>query len=128
MSLQLTVVTPEGEAYRDQVTRVVLPGSEGDFGVLEGHERFLAPLRIGELEIQSPGDTLYAAISGGFADVSAEEVVVLAETCELAHDIDMARAERAHARARARLEEDAEAHRAAFQRATVRIQVARRLL
>ena len=51
MSLELTIVTPEGETFSGEVEQVVLPGSEGDFGVLEGHERFLSPLNHGALEI-----------------------------------------------------------------------------
>ena len=51
MSVELVIVTPSGEAYRGEVERVVLPGSEGDFGVLEGHERFLCSLRTGEIQL-----------------------------------------------------------------------------
>jgi F0F1-type ATP synthase epsilon subunit len=47
VSLELVIVTPTGEVYHGPVATVVLPGTEGDFGVLPGHERFLAPLRIG---------------------------------------------------------------------------------
>ena len=52
MPFDLTIVTPEGEAYRGSVERVVLPGSEGEFGVLANHERFLSPLRVGPVEIR----------------------------------------------------------------------------
>jgi F-type H+-transporting ATPase subunit epsilon len=91
MALQLTVVTPEGQAYEGEVEQVVLPGSEGDFGVLEQHERFLAALRPGALEIHTPGSgTLWAAMSDGFADVNAELVTVLVSRCDLAADIDTA--------------------------------------
>lgn len=99
MGTMLTIVTPQGERYRDTVDTVVLPGSEGDFGVLPEHERYLTPLRVGEVEIRAGGDTLFAAIGGGFAEVQAESVTVLVESCELAHDIDTARAELAVARA-----------------------------
>jgi F-type H+-transporting ATPase subunit epsilon len=134
MPFDLTIVTPHGEAYQGRVQTVVLPGSEGDFGVLEGHERFLSPLRIGELEIRVSDRNTYAAISGGFADVLGERVVVLADTCELASDIDVARAERARERAEAALRglrseaENAEfrLQRAALERAVVRIQTAAR--
>ena len=53
MGIQLTVVTPEGQPYQGEVEQVVLPGSEGDFGVLEQHERFLAALRPGVMEIRT---------------------------------------------------------------------------
>jgi F-type H+-transporting ATPase subunit epsilon len=99
MPLDLTIVTPSGPAYRGDVDSVVLPGSEGDFGVLPEHERFLCPLRVGEVRIQKGGQTLYAAIAEGFAEVSGEQVTVLADACELAGDIDTARAELARQRA-----------------------------
>ena len=92
MALQLTVVTPEGQAYEGEVEQVVLPGSEGDFGVLEQHERYLAALRPGVLEIHAPGSGAggkeWAAVSDGFADVSAEAVTVLVSRCDLAAAID----------------------------------------
>jgi F-type H+-transporting ATPase subunit epsilon len=116
MPLDLTIVTPSGPAYHGDVDSVVLPGSEGDFGVLPGHERFLCPLRTGEVQIQTGGRTIYAAASEGFADVSAEQVTVLVDSCELAADIDSARAELARQRAEqglAALERDAGAARAA---------------
>lgn len=89
MALQLTVVTPEGQAYDAPVEHVVLPGSEGDFGVFEQHERFLTAIRPGPLEIRSAdGVTSWAAISDGFADVGSEQVTVLVSRCDLAGDLD----------------------------------------
>ena len=100
MPFDLTIVTPDGEWYRGSVDSILLPGSEGDFGVLPRHERFLTPLRVGEIEIQPPGEERrYAAISTGFAEVSGDEVAVMVESCEFAHDIDVARAELARDRA-----------------------------
>ena len=135
MPLLLTIVTPHGPAYEGSVESVVLPGSEGRFGVLEGHERFLAPLKIGEVELRGAAGTEYAALSGGFADVAEDRVVVLAETCELAHEIDVARAQRAEREAKAELERlrmesaeehDFRLHEAALQRAVIRIQTSGR--
>jgi F-type H+-transporting ATPase subunit epsilon len=105
MPLDLTVVTPEGVVYQGAVEGIVLPGVEGDFGVLPGHERFLSPLRIGEAEIkESSGKSRYAALSDGFAEVSDDKVTVMAETAELSEDIDLARAERAKEQAERQLE------------------------
>ena len=95
MGFDLTIVTPQGEAYRGDVDGVVLPGSEGDFGVLPDHERFLTPLRIGEVEITNGNEIVFAAAGEGFAEVQGEQVAVLVDSCELAADIDVARAERA---------------------------------
>jgi F-type H+-transporting ATPase subunit epsilon len=82
MSLQLTIVTPVGEAFHGPVESVVLPGSEGDFGVLPRHERLMTALRVGEIEIRTASGTRRAAISEGFADVSGEEVVVMVTSCQ----------------------------------------------
>ncbi len=95
MAIELTIVTPQGEAYGGSADSVVLPGTEGDFGVLEGHERMLVALRAGALEIlggEGAGSG-WAAISRGFADINAEEVVVLVDHCAKAEDIDAAAAE-----------------------------------
>jgi len=135
MSIRLTIVTPEGEVYDGPVERVVFPGSEGEFGVLEGHERFLTPLRIGEVSAIHDGETRYAAMSGGFADVGPDRVVAMVETCELAEDIDVARAEAARDRARAELdklspgaaeERSYRLQQQALQRALIRLQAAGR--
>jgi len=82
MSLDLTIVTPVGEAFHGPVEAVVLPGSEGDFGVLPRHERLMTSLRVGELEIRTASGTRRAAISEGFADVSGSEVVVMVTSCQ----------------------------------------------
>jgi len=130
----LTIVTPEGLAYQGSVERVVLPGSEGDFGVLASHERFLSPLRVGEVEIRTADDTLYAAIAGGFAEVDGDAVSVLVDSCELEHEIDAARADAALIAAQQALErvagdEDPERYRAfeaALDHARARVAVSQR--
>jgi F-type H+-transporting ATPase subunit epsilon len=99
MPFELTIVTPSGEAYRGEADGIVLPGSEGDFGVLPQHERFLTPLRIGTIEIQIGNETLHAAIADGFAEVTGDQVAVLVESCDLAADIDPAQAESLRAQA-----------------------------
>jgi F-type H+-transporting ATPase subunit epsilon len=104
MPFELTIVTPYGEAYRGPAESVVLPGTEGDFGVLPNHERFLTPLRVGAVEIGTGSEKIYAAIADGFAEVSGEHVAVLVDSCELAGDIDTARAEMARDRAERGLE------------------------
>jgi len=88
LSIHLTIVTPEGEAYSGDVEQVVLPGSEGDFGVLEHHERYLAPLRVGAVEIITSGGSAWAAVTDGFADVSAENVVVMVDSYHHSADLD----------------------------------------
>ena len=105
MSFELVIVTPEGEAFSGTVEQVVLPGAEGDFGVLERHERFLAPLKHGAVDIRYDGTSHWAAISNGFAEVSGDRVVVLADYCAHAAEIDVAIVE--HERQIAQAELDA---------------------
>ena len=134
MPFELSIVTPQGESYQGSVESVVLPGSEGDFGGLPAHERFLTPLRIGAVEIRTGAETLYAAIADGFAEVGEGRVVVLVEGCELAHEIDVARAELDRDRAReglAELDRDEDAERfaqyeAALAHAHARLEVSSR--
>jgi F-type H+-transporting ATPase subunit epsilon len=130
---ELTIVTPEGEAYRGEVERVVLPGSEGEFGVLTSHERFLSPLKIGAIEIQSAEGSLFAAITDGFAEVSGDHVAVLVDACELEHEIDSAEAdervteaERALARAAGEEPHRYEGFERALEHARQRVAVSRK--
>ena len=134
MPFELTIVTPEGQAYQGSVKRVVLPGREGEFGVLTNHERFLAPLRVGAVEIITEEGSLYAVVADGFAEVNGESVTVLVDSCELEHEIDAARADAAVAAAQQYLDkaagdEDPERYRqyeAALERARTRAAVSRR--
>ena len=108
----------------------MLPGSEGDFGVLEGHERFLCPLRTGAVEIKADGGSRIAAIGGGFADIGGSEAAVLVDSFEAADGIDVTRAEAARDRAQqglagSDLDAATEAeHAAALARAENRLEVA----
>jgi F-type H+-transporting ATPase subunit epsilon len=105
MPIDLTVVTPEGQAYDEAVESVVLPGAEGVFGVLAGHEVFMTALQTGEMSIDTGSETLYAAVSKGFAEVHEDAVTVMVGSCEFAHEIDLDRAKVAAERAKAQLDE-----------------------
>lgn len=103
MGFDLSIVTPEGQAYQGEADGILLPGAEGDFGVLPNHERFLTPLRVGAIEIKSGQSVVFAAVAGGFADVQGDQVTVLADSCELSEAIDVARAEQARQNAESEL-------------------------
>ena len=130
--LTLELATPTRMVVAETVDEVVVPGSEGYFGVLPGHAPLLATLGIGELTYRIGRDERHVAIAGGFAEVRNDKVIVLADTAELAQDIDRARAERARDRAEQRLagraqdEVDYARAGAALARALTRIQVAGR--
>lgn len=134
MPFELSIVTPEGVAFEESVSSVVLPGTEGQFEVLPGHVRFLTSLAIGEAVIKTERGTLYAALSDGFAEVTQDHVVVMVDTCEFSTDIDVARAERARTRAEAAIAQAKQStheehvfalEEAALRRAITRIEVAK---
>ena len=126
-TIRLELVTPERLLLSEEVDEVVLPGYEGEFGVLPGHTQFLAILNIGVLWYRKEGAVKKIALGGGFAEVTHDRVVVLADTAERTDEIDVARAQRARDRAEDRLKElsmDDETYRkayAALQRALVRM-------
>jgi len=123
--LTLEVATPSRLAVGEQADEVVLPGSEGSFGVLPGHAPFLATLGIGEGMYRVGREEHHLAIVGGFAEVRNDKVIVLADSVERPDEIDRARAER---RLSGRSEEEADYTRAltAFLRALARLLVAGR--
>ena len=126
MALDLIVVTPSGEAFSEPVEQVVLPGSEGEFGVLESHEKFLAPLRPGPMQVRMPdGRVEWAALSDGFAEVTGERVVVLVDECTRAAEIDVEQARAAQADAARKLDELADGSGAAELRAQLERSAAR---
>ena len=84
--LHFELVTPERQVRSEDVYMVVVPGSEGDFGVLAGHAPFMSTIRNGELAIYRTGmgDTPERiAIEGGFAEVNDRGLTVLAERAEV---------------------------------------------
>lgn len=104
MSFELEIVTPERTLYAGTVSRLRAPGSDGGFGVLTGHHPMVSALRSGLLIFNEDGGSeRRASISGGFAEVLQNRVTILAETAELAEDVDLTRAEQSRDRARERL-------------------------
>ncbi len=132
MPLQLDIVTPEKLAWSDQVDAVVLPGSEGELGVLPHHAPLVSTLGAGELRLRKGGQEESFAIVGGFLQVLPDKVVVMAETADIASEIDLERAHEARRQAEQALEggfvegADLAAARASLQTALLRIRVAER--
>jgi F-type H+-transporting ATPase subunit epsilon len=133
MPLLLEIVTPERLAYSDTVDAVNLPGIEGELGVLPHHAPLVSMLGVGELRIRKGGAEESFAIVGGFLQVRPDKVVVMAETADLASEIDLEKAQQARREAEQALEGgartdavDLAAARAALQQALLRIRVAER--
>jgi F-type H+-transporting ATPase subunit epsilon len=133
MPLLLEIVTPERLAYSDTVDAVNLPGIEGELGVLPHHAPLVSMLGVGELRIRKGGAEESFAIVGGFLQVRPDKVVVMAETADMASEIDLEKARHARLEAERALEGaartdaiDLSAARAALQHALLRIRVAER--
>jgi F-type H+-transporting ATPase subunit epsilon len=132
--LTLEIVTPDRALLREEVDEVVVPGSEGEFGVLPGHTPLLSMLKIGELWYRQGQEKHFLAVAFGFVEVLPDRVTVLAQVGERAQEIDIARAERAKQRAEQRLAQgqltqvdlDIERARIALLKSLLRLQVATR--
>ncbi len=101
--LRLEIVTPDKIVLETTADYVGAPGVDGEFGVLPGHIPLLSALAIGSLYYKKDGFVHWAFISGGFAEVAENKIMILAEAAELAGDIDVDRAQQARERAEARL-------------------------
>jgi F-type H+-transporting ATPase subunit epsilon len=132
MPLHLEIVTPEKLAYQDEVDSVQLPGSEGELGVLPHHAPLISTLGAGELRLRKGSQEESFAIVGGFLQVLPDKVVVMAETADMASEIDLEKAQEARRNAEKAIETgfveaaDLAAARAALQTALIRISVAER--
>jgi F-type H+-transporting ATPase subunit epsilon len=104
-SFHLKVLTTERCFYDGDVDRIIVRTTQGDVGILPNHVPYTAALGVGGLTIIKDGKKRIAAVSGGFVDVSKEQTVVLARTCEWADEIDVARARDAADRAKARIQQ-----------------------
>jgi F-type H+-transporting ATPase subunit epsilon len=131
-SLTLEVVTPERRVIRSFAVEVQLPGLDGYLGILPGHAPLLATMGDGELSYREGSTTHYAVVLGGYTEVLAERVIVLAEAAERAEEIDSEGARKAKQEAEKILatpnapEEQAGPARLALARAELRLKVAAR--
>jgi len=82
------LVSPERLLFSGEVEQVDLPGAEGDFGVLAAHAPMVTTLRPGILRVHSAGGEQKIVVLGGFAEVSADGLTVLADVAEAVEDID----------------------------------------
>ena len=104
--LHVEVVTPDGPVYSQNVAMVVLPGIEGELGILARHQPLVTLLGVGETRVRALDDTWeYIATGIGYAQVLFDKVLVVTDHGELAGRIDVDRAEDAVQRARRRMQE-----------------------
>ena len=102
-TFRLEVVTPARQVVNEAVNEAQIPVLGGYIGVLPGHTPLLAELGIGELSYHAGNRVFSCTAIGGFVEVLADRVIVLADAAERAEEINVARAEAARERAQKRL-------------------------
>ncbi len=106
MPLKVEIVTAESVVYSEEgVDRLIVPGVEGELGVLTLHAPLLTMIQPGVMRIVKGEDEVEMAITGGFIEVRDNRVTILADAAERAEEIDVERAEEARRRAQHLLEE-----------------------
>jgi F-type H+-transporting ATPase subunit epsilon len=104
MPLQLEIVTPEARIFSGEVDSVVLPGSDGELGILPNHVPLVTTLKPGELVYSQASKTEYFAVGTGFVEVTGGRVSVLTDMAKGESEIDEKSVEDALKRAQERLE------------------------
>jgi F-type H+-transporting ATPase subunit epsilon len=130
--LRLEIVTPEAKTYSDDVDSVVIPGIDGELGVLPLHAPLMTQLEPGELRVLKGGQELRLAVGEGFVEITPEKVAVLTDMAVRESDIDESAAEEAIRRAEQAMSgeklsnEEYAANNAALLRSLALIKVKRR--
>ena len=127
--LNVDIVTAERLVYSEQeVDELIVPGIEGELGVLPLHAPLLTMIQPGVLRVIKGGEEVAMAITGGFIEVRDNRVTILADSAERGEEIDVARAEEARRRAQEQLgaREAADVAQAdvALKRALIRLKAA----
>ncbi|MCE5194655.1 MAG: F0F1 ATP synthase subunit epsilon [Nitrospiraceae bacterium] len=127
--LLLEIVTPQGLVYSGKVDEVTASGSEGEFGVLPGHAPFITTIKIGMVSGRVGKDYKFFFVNWGYAEVSSDKIVILADRAELSEesDIEKARAAMKEAEERFRKCETCDAHKAeaALERAVTGVNISK---
>lgn len=101
----LSIVAPDCQVLDEPVQSVIVPGSEGYFGVLSGHVPLIAALKPGFVEYRDQNSQRhFVAVDGGFAEVTPTRVSVLADAAARSTEIDVKKAEEDLERARLALQ------------------------
>ena len=82
--ISFDLVSPENLIFNDEVGMIIVPGKDGDFGVLPGHSKVMSSLRPGRVMIYGEDKNLLKSffVSGGFTEVNPEKCIVLAESVD----------------------------------------------
>jgi F-type H+-transporting ATPase subunit epsilon len=133
MTIRCEIVSQDRTVFEGDVDIVVIPGTDGEMGILPHHAPLLSTIRMGVIKVRRSGQEQLFIITGGLVEVQPNIVTILADAAEDIAEIDLARAEEAKRRAEQRLAEgipaNTEAHLAAdaaLRRSTLRLQMAQR--
>ncbi len=99
MKLNLEIITPEKVIYKDEVNEVICPTTKGQIAVLPGHVGLVGQISTGELIVKKEGKQYFMAITGGFLEVSSNNISILADYAIRSEDIEIAKVEEARKRA-----------------------------
>lgn len=130
-TFSLQIVTPEREVYSSQVESVTLPGMESSFGVLRNHAPLIAALEAGIVRIvDAELKEVNLAVGGGFFQVANNTAILLADSAEFPHEINIDRVRESESKARSSLDSQLEGQQsqreqaeAALKRARVRMRL-----
>ena len=131
-TFKLEIVTPEKMVFSGEVSAVLAWGVEGQLGILPHHAPLMTMLQPGDLVIKKGTEEDTLTISGGFLEVRPDKVIVLADACERAEEIDETRAEEAKKRAQETLKEaktpvDLAAAEASLRRSLARLKAVQKI-
>jgi F-type H+-transporting ATPase subunit epsilon len=130
--VRLEIVTPEAKSFSDDVDSVVIPGVEGEIGVLPMHAPLMTLLQPGELRVVKGGEETRLAVGEGFVEITQEKIAVLTDMAVKESDIDESAAEEAIRRAEEAMrsermgDEEQAATKAALMRSLALVKVKRR--
>ena len=133
MPIRCEIVSQDRMVYEGEAEMVLLPGTEGEMGILPNHAPLLTTLKYGIITVRSPGQEEHFTVAGGVAEVQPDIVTILADAAENVEEIDTARAETARKRAEEMLAKgipaDSDAYlaiEAALRRSNLRLDAAKR--
>jgi F-type H+-transporting ATPase subunit epsilon len=133
MPIRCEIVSQDRVVYEGDVDIVVLPGTDGEMGILPHHAPLLTTLKFGLIKVRTRSDEYVFTVAGGVAEIQPTVVTVLADAAENVQEIDVARAEAARQHAADALAsvktEDTDAYlalEAALRRSNLRLDAARR--
>ena len=133
MPIRCEIVSQDRKVFEDDVDIVVLPGMDGEMGILPNHTPLLTTLKYGVIKVRINNEEQVFTVAGGVAEVQPEIVTILADAVEVVEEIDEERAEAAKQRAEEMLKKgvpaDTDAYlaiEAALRRSNLRLEAVRR--